>query len=242
MTQRLWISADTHFGHRRIPIYCNRRFCLTDEECAILDKIYAKELPERGPGAWAPSREAIEEHDTYLIDQINRYVQPNDIFWLVGDFCFARKGQVRETAQRYRDRIRCRNVNFVWGNHDDDELWAVFPNTEVLYVKGKKHRIPERDTIYWNNQGIILDHYAMAVWNKSHHGLWQCYGHSHSSAENRLNEFMPGRRSIDVGVDNAYKILGEYRPFEFQDLYDIFSKRDGASIDHHKESAGEQDG
>lgn len=87
---------------------------------------------------------------------------------------------------------------------------------------------------------IVLSHYVQAVWNQSHRGAWMLYGHSHASAESWLDAAMPGRRSIDVGVDNAYRVLGEYRPFSFDELNEILSGRPGCSIDHHKEkSCGE---
>jgi calcineurin-like phosphoesterase family protein len=41
---------------------------------------------------------------------------------------------------------------------------------------------------------LVLCHYGMRVWNKSHHGAIQLYGHSHGN--------LPGdSQSCDVGVD-----------------------------------------
>lgn len=42
--------------------------------------------------------------------------------------------------------------------------------------------------------GVVLLHYAMRTWPKSHHGSLHLYGHSHGA--------VPGdRQSCDVGVD-----------------------------------------
>jgi calcineurin-like phosphoesterase family protein len=60
---------------------------------------------------------------------------------------------------------------------------------------------------------ITMCHYSMAAWDQSHRGSIQLYGHSHSTDEDRLDIIMPGRRSMDVGVDNAFKRVGEFRPF-----------------------------
>jgi hypothetical protein len=38
---------------------------------------------------------------------------------------------------------------------------------------------------------------------------------------------------MDVGVDNAAKILGEYRPFAWEEVRNILYKRPGHSLDHH---------
>ncbi len=73
----------------------------------------------------------------------------------------------------------------------------------------------------------------MAVWNRSHRGAWQLYGHSHSGLEPWIDKALPGHRSMDVGVDNAYKILGEFRPFRFQEIGKIMKSRDGFFADHH---------
>lgn len=225
MTQ-IWFTADTHFGHRRIPLYAKRRFCLTEEENALLDQAWRDggDQPLRGRDAWQPSLAAIERMDRYLIDRINEVVQPEDVLWHLGDFCFGPSGPAMlACAQAYRDRIRCRTVHFTWGNHDDRRIAPLF----------NSHH--ERYELLWNGQLIVLSHYAHAVWNKSHRGAWMLYGHSHASAESWLDAHMPGRRSIDVGVDNAYRVLGESRPFSFDELHDLLNARPGYSIDHHVE-------
>jgi len=78
---------------------------------------------------------------------------------------------------------------------------------------------------------IVLTHCAHAVWEGSHQGSWHLYGHSHATAEKALNDFMPGRRSIDVGVDNAFIVFGEYRPIAFDEINEIFQQLPGNSID-----------
>jgi len=53
---------------------------------------------------------------------------------------------------------------------------------------------------------IILSHFPYATWNRSHYGSLHFHGHSHGNLPHIKNR-------LDVGVDNAYKLLGEYRPF-----------------------------
>ncbi len=45
--------------------------------------------------------------------------------------------------------------------------------------------------------------------------------------EETLDNIYPQRRSMDVGLDNAVKVLGEYRPFSEQEIWDILSVRYG---------------
>lgn len=220
LMSQVWFTADTHFGHRRIPLYTQRRFCFNEEENSQLDQWLASEGHH-----WQPSWEAIAKMDQYLIDKINYHVRPEDVLWHLGDFCFGpRNSTIVEHARRYRERINCRTINFVFGNHDNRLIGQVFNRNYDHYE------------LKWRNKHIVMCHYAHAVWNRSHHGAWMLYGHSHTNAEEWLDKAMPGRRSIDVGVDNAYKILGEYRPFSFDELDQLLSCRTGCCVDHHKEN------
>jgi hypothetical protein len=57
------------------------------------------------------------------------------------------------------------------------------------------------------------------------------YGHSHASAEERLDKAFPFRMSFDIGIDNAAKLLGEYRPFSFEDIECIMASRPRMGMD-----------
>ncbi len=221
--KNLWFTADTHFGHKKIPLYTKRYFCLSEEEKRNLDSIWS----EGGPNSirwhkWEPSWESIARMDDYLINKINEYVKEDDILWHLGDFCFAPKGRMQEYAQKNIRRINCKNIFLCWGNHDNKKISKFFKECH------------ERFELKYKNKLMILSHYAQFIWNKSHNGSWMLYGHSHSTAENWLNEKMPNRFSMDVGLDNIYKILGEYRPISFEEINFIFSKRIGMSIDNSK--------
>jgi len=221
----VFFTADTHFGHGNIMKYCRRPgFSDWEQEkfeayCAGEDK--GLDRHEMGGLDFKVSRESVERMDKYLLDGINAIVGENDTLWHLGDFCFGNDKQYYNIARAYRDRIKCRNVHIVWGNHDDDKIADLFSSDERL------------ETVRVEGQKIECCHYAMAVWDKSHRGTWQLYGHSHSNAEPWLDRVMVGRRAIDVGVDNAAKILGSYRPFSFEELKKIMDNRKGCCIDHH---------
>lgn len=213
----VFFTADTHFGHGNIVKYCNRPFLspLDQEE---LDRLGSWD--HRDASQWKITREAIELMDQTIISNINKMVMPDDTLWHLGDFGFGRGGYYKN-CKAYRDRIACRNINIVWGNHDDYEIKDLF-NKNYNLVK-----------VSVNGQDIVLCHYAMAVWDKSHRGCWQLYGHSHAGAEPWMDKNLPGRRSFDVGVDNAYKVLGAFRPWSFDEIKKIMDKRTGFSMDHH---------
>ncbi len=222
---RYFFTSDTHFGHGNIIKYCGRPF---------LNQRDKDELAKIGvwhDGNWKGDRsskhriseEAVHMMNDQLINEINAIVGEDDILWHLGDWCFAGKHDYRTKARYYRDRIVCKTVNLIWGNHDDRCIRDIFNETYDL----KAIRVPGM------HEKIILCHYAMAVWDGSHRGNWHLYGHSHSEAEPWLERTMTGRKSLDVGVDNANKILGAYRPFTFEELQKYMTNRGGFAFDHH---------
>jgi calcineurin-like phosphoesterase family protein len=73
-------------------------------------------------------------------------------------------------------------------------------------------------------QDIVLLHYAMRVWNKSHHGAFHCYGHSHHSLPDD-----PNALSMDVGVDGW-----DYAPLSYREIKAFMKKKTWKPVDHHK--------
>ncbi|MBP3810402.1 MAG: hypothetical protein ILA15_06700 [Clostridiales bacterium] len=60
---------------------------------------------------------STEEMEDKIINNINDVVPKNGSFIFVGDFsCHINKEKVREL----RNRINCKNIHFVTGNHDKD--------------------------------------------------------------------------------------------------------------------------
>jgi len=53
---------------------------------------------------------------------------------------------------------------------------------------------------------IVLCHYAMRTWNRSHKGAWMLFGHSHG-------ELNGDSQSMDVGVD-----VHGFRPVSIKEL------------------------
>lgn len=209
----IWFTADTHFGHRKIPYFAKRRFCLSEEELNLLDSKTQD---------WNPSWYSVNKMNDVLIENINKCVKDEDTLWHLGDYCYSKNRDIELEAKKYRERINCKNVNLIWGNHDNHRIAKFFKSCH------------ERQEIKVGSKMIILSHYAQLVWNKSHNGSWMLYGHSHGSAEDWLNQHLPDRLSLDVGVDNINKILGDYRPISFEEIALLFKNRKGVSIDKSK--------
>jgi calcineurin-like phosphoesterase family protein len=184
---QFWFTADTHFGHGNIIKYCQRPFLSAEEFAATRDDPRSR---------MRISEASVKRHDTALLEAINARVAPDDVLWIVGDFCWGGRAE----AARYRERIRCRDVYLVWGNHDRDDIAPVF--TDCI----------DQGMVRVEGQEIWLNHYPMRSWNKAFHGAWHLYGHVHGRLE-REDATKPGTLVKDVGVDAC-----EYRPWSFAEL------------------------
>ncbi len=193
----LWFTADLHLGHGNIIKYC-RRPHLSPEE-----SLRAK---EDSRGGWKVSRETVLRHDAALIEAINERVGKGDTLWILGDFSLS----PIEEAKAYRDRILCRTVNFVRGNHD-------LPSYEVLF-----DQVLDQGMIKHRGRKIWLNHYPMRSWDKAFHGSWHLYGHVHGRLR-KEDAANPQLLAMDVGVD-----ANDFRPVGFDEVVDYMEPREEA--------------
>ena len=186
---RVWFTADLHLGHANIIRFCDRPFLSESER---------ERLRVAGPhGKWRVSDETLARHDTALIEAINESVRPDDMLWILGDFC---SGGLVEAAG-YRGRIACRNVYLVWGNHDHRAIRPLFSDAI------------EQGMVEVAGRSIWLNHYPMRSWNRSFHGAWHLYGHVHGRFAQQDNAELDWMLTRDVGVDAS-----GYKPLCFEEL------------------------
>lgn len=143
----------------------------------------------------------IMDMEDCFIDTINDLVKPQDRLVIAGDFCW-RAGK----CGHFRQRLNVREIQVTAGNHDGASLKnhvSVMRNMLFLKLNGKHFHI---------------QHYPCLSWRKMQKGGIHCYGHSHSLAEEMLDELWPYRNAIDVGVDNALQLTGSFRPFHIDEV------------------------
>jgi len=172
-----------------------------------------------------------EEMDIALLKNTNDRVGRGDVLYFLGDWSF-------KNAEKYRKLINCPNIHFIRGNHDREpdrvyrELFTTVRDLNNIKVHLDGQKI-----------SIVLCHYAMRVWNKSHHGAWHLYGHSHATLPDWY-------KSTDVGVDAiAQRLSGftvpeleelewplnpdDYRPISLREVADIMVSKEQGVVDHH---------
>jgi len=130
--------------------------------------------------------------DYELIKRHNSVVGSDDIVIHGGDFTLANK----TIAERYVADLNGKHV-FLRGSHD---AWL-----------GEKGRDIWEKKI--GGQAIVVCHYAMRVWPKSHYGSWQLFGHSHGN-------LAPEGKQWDIGVDN-----NDFYPLSFDQVVEIMASR-----------------
>lgn len=138
--------------------------------------------------------DTIDEHDEAIISNFNSFVSANDEVYFLGDFCLSNRN-----AEYYIDSLNG-NLNFIKGNHDK-------PRTVGLYKKYGNY-LGQLADLKIGNQNIVLCHYRMDVWNRSHHGSWCLHGHSHHSLPRRTN-------CLDLGINGQDY---NYKPLEFEEV------------------------
>lgn len=175
----VYITSDTHFGHNNIIKYTNRPF------------------------------ENADEMDCALIQNINAKVSPRDTLYVLGDFAMGRGKDKLQHVRDMLDKINCKNVYLVIGNHDvqDIERLKECGFADVYQMREIRH----------DGKKFVLSHYPLMEWNGFYHGAYHLHGHVHNDAS--YNEDMKKRdiRRYDVGVD-----ANDYAPVSLDEIIEFF--------------------
>jgi calcineurin-like phosphoesterase family protein len=152
---------------------------------------------------------SIEEMNEAFVKNWNDRVSNGDLVYHLGDFAFFKtKEEVDSVAKRLKGQ-----KHLVRGNHDRNHtqkcgFFADVKDYKEIEVQGQK---------------IVLMHYAMKVWNRSHHGSWQLHGHSHGTLPRDLKS-----KQLDMGVD-----CWNYVPVSFEEVSKEMEKHTFVPVDRH---------
>ena len=147
----------------------------------------------------------VGEMNEAIISCYNETARYDDDLWILGDVGF---GDVDEVISILK-RIKAKK-HLIIGNHDkknlkNDSFRACF--VSIDNIQEINVNISGVDKL------IIMCHFKMAVWNKSHRGSWHLFGHSHGTMPDDTS------LSMDVGID-AVK-----RPISLLEISDVMSKK-----------------
>lgn len=152
------------------------------------------------------------EMTSVMVDNINRMVGENDVIYHLGDWSFGGFDKVKE----FRDRIVCKNIHLVFGNHDahirknrDDcqKLFSSVHSDLLVRLCGKTFH---------------MYHYPLSSWQDIGDGGINLYGHCHGNY--KLNR----GKQMDVGMDT-----NGLSPYHISEIIDRMDKIEIEKVDHH---------
>jgi calcineurin-like phosphoesterase family protein len=159
--------------------------------------------------------ENVGEMNEGLIARWNEVVGEKDTVYHLGDLFFISKNEAEAVRSRLNGRI-C----LVRGNHDKT---AETMKSAFEWIKDYYELKVDDEDAAGGQRRIVLCHYAFRVWDKSHHGAWHLYGHSHGSLPDD-----PESLSFDVGVD-----CHDYAPLNYAQVKAIMATKRFVPLDHH---------
>lgn len=251
-----YFISDPHYGHKNIVAGESSWFYdeeLTEEEIMAIRRKHCRNF------------NTLEEMNRTIVNNINEKVPENATLICLGDWSF---GSI-ENIWNFRKQINCKDIHLILGNHDyhiaknhyiiipkeDEDLLGKYDilwhweyknekSNKAVYAQDLFTSVSNYKEIQFKKNGyrhdIILSHYAMRVWNKSHHGSIMLYGHSHGTLdEMRPNIANPtwigdkyyirNFRTMDVGLDT-----NNFYPYHINKIVNIMKDRPiGMEIDHH---------
>jgi len=140
--------ADMHFDYDSIIAYDNRPF------------------------------DSVEEMNEALIANWNRVVtDPEDLTWILGDFCSGDAERWCELLSRLNGRKA-----LILGNHDDPSV------LNVEAVRAQLEDVAEYREITDQGRHVVLCHYPILAFRDHYFGWYHLYGHVHASYEWNVTE------------------------------------------------------
>lgn len=159
----------------------------------------------------------IDEHDQALIDNWNKVVPPSGLVYHLGDVMW----HTRDYKCSYILDSLNGTLILIKGNHDR--------SNKPLLKHPRWSKVCDYEEITVRDQKIILFHYRMVVWNRSHHGSWALHGHSHGTLPvNRQ------ARTFDVGT-----MCWGFTPISFSQVAEEMSKHSFTPVDSHGTNKGD---
>lgn len=138
----------------------------------------------------------VEDMDEQQIQRHNTFVGKDDHVIHAGDFTLLKNKPL--IYGKYINRLNGSHT-FLKGSHD---YWIPWKNSQQI----KEIQIQKK---YY----IVVCHYAMRTWARSHYNSFHLYGHSHGRLE-------PIGKQWDIGVDN-----NNFYPISLNDIIRIMKNR-----------------
>jgi len=218
----IYLSSDLHLGHHNILFYAPERARrwgdkyvnqLLEEYLKTRDRMLLKEGMR---DCHSSICDATQNMNDALIMNWNARIEPKTVVYFLGDFAMGNSDDWSNFLRRLNGKI-----HFIAGTHDSKLI-------KQDYFHDRVESCQSYLEVKYQKQFMVLSHYAFYVWNASHRGSWNLFGHSHGS----LDSWSRDRKSMDVGVDAMY---ANYAPISFDEIKNIMQDRDVKFVDGHRD-------
>jgi calcineurin-like phosphoesterase family protein len=209
--RKVWIISDTHFGHKNI---CRG--------------VTAWRLPDGSiPISQTRDFDSIGEMNEMIVNNINSVVGQDDVLIHLGDWSFGGF----ENIKIFRDRIVCKEIHLILGNHDE-HIEKNRDGVQELFTS-----VNHYTKLMYKFDTLVLMHYPIDSWDGLNKGHIHLHGHCHLPQQ---KVFGKGRR-MDVGIDGNIFFM----PYELDNVIKIVKMREIRSNmddDHHTDEVITEDG
>ena len=209
--RKVWITSDTHFGHKNI---CRG--------------VTGWRLPDGSiPVDKTRDFDSIGEMNDAIVNNINSVVGQDDVLIHLGDWSFSGV----ENIQKFRDRILCKEIHLILGNHDTS-IEKNRDNVQELFTS-----VSHYTKLMYKFKTFVLFHYPVMSWDGLNKGHIQLHGHVHLPTNLRFGK----GKKMDVGID-GHPTFGVY---DIDDIIRMMDKREIMSdmlFDHHTDEIETEDG
>jgi calcineurin-like phosphoesterase family protein len=212
--QVLWFTSDTHYNHTNI--------------CRGISKW-------SNPLDHTRDFQTLDQMNTAIVNGINDCVGQDDVLIHLGDWSFGGFEKIKE----FRDRIVCRNIHLVLGNHDHhiesnregcQSLFSSVNDYLRLTVERETNKLIENP-----KSEFVLMHFPITSWHDMSRGRIHLHGHVHLNHAKKLHR----GRAMDVGLDGN----PEFMPYSLAQVLSLLKDRPNRTIriddgdDHHETHA-----
>jgi hypothetical protein len=181
---------------------------------------------------------SAQEHSNWITREIISYRidHPEAVMIHLGD------GFLNSTSERALSYFHQWGmpIYYIWGNHESPTRPIYQAEVERIGFKiGEVYPITVDNVTFLgteatfsiNKQLIFAHHFPLAIWDKSHHGIWSCHSHCHGSFADSLPNYL-GAKRLDCGVDVCKQYFD--KPYiTFDQLKIIMDSKSAHKVDHH---------
>lgn len=170
----------------------------------------------------------IDEMHMEFIKRWNSVVGDDDIVYNLGDLSFGGL----EVTKWFVHSLKGKIIH-IMGNHDKMKDIIKLDRMDEVHEYGTEIWVKDEETDGLRGchgyQHIIMSHYPIFSWNRSHYGSWHLHGHTHGSLMATQQEYYK-RKVMDVGCPCI-----DYTPISYAEVRKIMKNKKVGVVDHHGE-------